>query len=76
MKVVELREHLRGGSDRSEDGWVVLLRHRSWIGLSRWWSRRRSAGGDDWDDEAVPADPEPLRQMAQARVATTSTRRR
>lgn len=41
FEVMEIRQHLRDDGDAHEDGWIVLARFRTWVGIPAWRSSRR-----------------------------------
>ncbi len=41
LEVMEIRQHLRGDGDVHEDGWIVLARFRTWVGIPAWRRTRR-----------------------------------
>lgn len=71
--VLEVRQHLRSSKDASDDGWIVLARFRSWIGLQDWRLARRD-GAQTFPAGAAPVQSESPAQSR--RVATTRTRLR
>jgi hypothetical protein len=41
FELMEIRQHLRDEGDAHEDGWIVLARFRTWVGIPAWRSSRR-----------------------------------
>jgi hypothetical protein len=58
FEVMVICQHLRDDGDAHEDGWIVLARFRTWVGIPAWRSSRRGLALSRIDGR--PVSPIPL----------------